>query len=155
MTSAIADVGAVTRAALLGHIEATDQSLTFQRNARSAHIRQIVAAATAGPWTSLDRRDRRSNAQIEIHIPKASSYTHIANVMRRGPRPLADAALISRAPSDMLWLLDEVDRLRAERDLLLAVADQATRLAYYGHRAEARQIELQHRTAERRGSEAR
>lgn len=136
------DAGAVTRAALLGQITATDQSLTFERNARAAVIRQRTEAATRGPWTMLDRRGDRANAQIEVHLPRAGSYTHIANVMRRGPNPAADATFITAAPVDMLWLLDEVDRLRAERDLLLAAASHDARLDYYSHRAEARLLEV-------------
>jgi hypothetical protein len=134
-----------TIAELRAACDAGDQHLERLRRIRTDIIRGRVDQAAPGPWISVDRRGNSDRGQVEIRRTDGWSYTRIANVLRGGRNPAADGDLIANAPTDLAWLLTELARVRAERDLLLAAADDGTRLNYYSHRADARQQELRAR----------
>ncbi len=85
------------------------------RIARIKKIQERLDAAPGTTWFAHDCRRSAQNGQIRIHardIPLSARTDHVANVLARGPEPAATADLIGNAPADLLWLLDEVSRLR-------------------------------------------
>ena len=90
-----------------------------------AEIRARLDAATPGPWDHAHRRQPDNMYITQVFC--VGSAVPIAD-MKWVPRPAingvigtyreANAALIAHAPSDLRALLDEVDRLTAERDRL-------------------------------------
>jgi hypothetical protein len=81
------------------------------RNARQMdqldEIRARVQRASRGPWRAVDVRHQKGG-QIRIF----GSGALLANVLRSGPAPTADAEFIAQARADIEWLLAEVKRLR-------------------------------------------
>lgn len=139
------DVRAATLLELHAVCRLDDERLETERRCRIAAIRQRLHAVSGWPWTCLDRRTQSGRGQIEIHRRGGVSYTLIARVLRSGRNPAGDAELIGNAAADLAYLLDQVDRLTAERDVLLAGADNQTRIAYYKVRGDARQKEIRER----------
>ena len=75
---------------------------------RLAEIRSRLDAATPGPWTN----DLEWDEVDAIVVPKIKYFDpYRACVARVGNPPNAD--LIAHAPADIAYLLDEVERLRA------------------------------------------
>jgi hypothetical protein len=130
--------GAATIAALRGVCAADNDILEIHRAARVETIRARLAAASTGPWYA-----DAVNGVIRI-LWNTSTFTRnkIATVLRSDRNQHADADLIAHAPTDLAWLLDENDRLHAERDLLLEHTDTTTMTAYWALRAQGRQEEL-------------
>jgi hypothetical protein len=133
-------------AVLRAQVRSDDQRLDVERRARVETIRARLAAASPGRWFTVAK-----DGLIRV-LCHTSSHTHnkIATVLRSGQHQKADADLIANATTDLTWALAELDRLRAERDLLLARADQDTELAYWKLRSDARQEEVAARRTARR-----
>jgi hypothetical protein len=82
-----------------------DQEMVdIRRQTRIQQIRDRLGAASQGPWHAVDLRHQRGG-QIRI-FPKRGMF--LANVLRSGDNPDADAALIANAPADIAWLLDQL-----------------------------------------------
>lgn len=77
-------------------------------------IRGRLEAATPGPWTTGGIFDPRGpNPKQSVWGPTAPGMQSGVLVVDRAPK--ADATLIAHAPADIAALLDEVDRLTADR----------------------------------------
>lgn len=131
-------------------VQADDQAVEFERRRTVEKIQARLAAATDGPWYT--HRDCDQKITVYRGSGKSPSYNRIAGIMRQGPNPAADAALISHAPADVAFLLAQVERLTAERDLLLERADQDTQLAYWTLRSEHRGAEVAAQVEARRAA---
>lgn len=83
---------------------------------------------TPGPWYVVDCRHQKQG-QLKI---KSARGQHIANVLRTGPNPQADASLIAAAPD----LLEKLQRLVEDLDSLIASSDGVAGLHRNGDVAE-------------------
>jgi hypothetical protein len=136
------NVRAATLAELRAAVLVGDEQLEIGRQIRLSGIRNRLAAASPGPWTAVQSLD----GIIRVHRNAgAASYSRIANMLRSGHKPAQDAALIAHGRADLEWALDEIARVRAERDLLLKHATPEAQVAYWTLRAEARGQELEAR----------
>ncbi len=93
-------------------VQVDQERADIQRTIQLDKIRRRHTSASNGPWTSTDLRHQQGG-QIRIW-PAESAGRQIANVLRSGPNPAADADLIVHATTDIGWLLAEVDRLNAD-----------------------------------------
>jgi hypothetical protein len=130
----------MTNLELRAAVKVDDETYEAGLRARAENIRTRHAAASPG-WVKVDQR-YRDGGQIRILQRDQVSGGHIANVLRSGPNPDADADLIGNAHHDIGWLLGELDRVRAERDMLLAHADEGTLMDYWQARVDQRVAEL-------------
>ena len=88
-------------------------------------IRERVEKATPGPWTA----DLLPEGHESIDWVIIGAGGNLSSDMNRD-----DAAFIAHARSDIPALLDEVERLRACRDVLLEmVSDGPVRVAFAGN----------------------
>lgn len=124
-------------------VKIDDKRVEIERTTILGEIRARLAAASPGPW--YVRKDR--DGSIRVRRTGCVSYSRIASLLRSGQRPAEDGELIGHAPTDLAYLLDEIDRVRAERDVLLKHATYDGQLAYWTVRAEARGQETTARIA--------
>jgi hypothetical protein len=127
-------------------VQVGDESLEAERRSFTTTIRERLAAASAWPWMLVDQRLHSPRGQVQIHRASRTAPL-IARVLRSGVNPGHDADLIAHAPADLAYLLDEVDRLRGERDVLLQHATDEGRTAYWRVRSTHRQQEVDARKA--------
>lgn len=98
-------------AELRAAVRVGEESLDARRKVRIQQITDRLASAPGPSWYLVDRRHQQGG-QIQIYTRAGTSADHIANVLARGKGSEEVADLVSNAPQDIRWLLDEVHRLR-------------------------------------------
>ncbi|MDN5985834.1 MAG: hypothetical protein L0H88_08955 [Propionibacterium sp.] len=84
-------------------------------------IRERVAQATPAPWSSYVLPQQVGLNRASLHSPNGPQetvWTTNLDPEIGGVGTIPDAELIAHAPADLTALCDEVEHLRAERDLM-------------------------------------
>lgn len=82
-------------------------------SADAALLRELLAAATPGPWRGSHSDWRPARAQTSVEAGESLVASVYAETDSGAS---ANARLIAAAVNALPWLLDELDKLRAERD---------------------------------------
>ena len=99
---------------------------------RIDEIRERASAATEGPWVQMlvdVSRDVVILQRVDENHAKEPVLAMVSNQGIEQHIAEANASLISHARADIPWLLDEIARLRAEREFISGLLDDAKQRA--------------------------
>jgi hypothetical protein len=89
----------------------------IRHNIRLTEIRNRLEKATRGPWKAILRKAERLMPIIQFGCPENPDTDYGGFMYGRtgySPNPDNNAVFIAHCPDDVEFLLDEVDRLKAE-----------------------------------------